>query len=181
MQHLATWSLLESDCCFDPPVLQLWWCPNIPPLITKQHLKTGSGLKQSRSAKSGMWVSMNRLFSGLSQFLLRTLLWGIICRYIREELEPWLSWILTKLGWFVLSCRLLEGLCACSFRMTETRLWDQEEVLHRGEEKALVFKSNVALQSQSGKTKNTPSSRRALIGYHEEPVCMETFLSSSAE
>lgn len=102
----------------------------------------------------------------------------IICKHIREELQPWLSWIWKSLGCSPgLFCRVLVGTSPCLFLQNE---WDMAVragggSAQRRRRKGNCFKNDVALETQSGKTKNTPSARWALIGYHEEPVCMVPF------
>lgn len=99
----------------------------------------------------------------------------IICRHIREELNPWLSWIWKGLGWSRgLFCRVFVGGSPCLFHQNE---WDmavraEGGSVQRRRRKGNCFENDAALQTQSGKTKNTPSARQALIGYYKEPFCM---------
>lgn len=102
----------------------------------------------------------------------------IICGHIRAKLELWLSWIWKGLGCrHGLFCCVFVGRSPCWFLQKERDTAVSAEggsALSR-RRKGNCFENDDALQTQWGKTKNMPSARQVLIGYHKEPACMVPF------
>lgn len=185
VQHLATTSF------FFFLIGLLLWSSHSPAVVMPKHSTSNiqAALKNRKQGEaltfSQVWnVSFHEsiIFRALHVSSTGTALglpktW-IICWHIKEELEPWLSWIWKSLGCsYGLFCRVFVGGFPRFFLQNE---WDTAVragggSAQRRKRKANCSKNDVALQTRSGKTKNTPSARPARIGYHEEPVCMVPF------